>query len=358
MVDLKEYGYTPIFEQGDFIPARITAVHRERYEIVCSKGFLHAKLKTSIYYTKDQRTDELFPTVGDFVLIQYNESGDSLIVKTLERKSIFERKDPKSKLHKSAESNVSQAVAANFDYVFIVTSINHDLNNTRIERYLTLSWQSGAIPVIVLTKTDLKENHEEEVRSVQKIAGNVMVHAVSSKTGEGINELMEYFKPGKTSVFMGSSGVGKSSLVNRIAGFELMKVNGIREDDSKGRHTTTHRQLVKLESGGMIIDTPGMRELGMWAVDEGVKETFGEIEELICKCKFSNCTHTGEPGCAIRNAINEGTLSEDRWNSYLKIVEDAVVVTKRDRAREGKEIGKRVNKFKKEVKKARKCKVY
>lgn len=351
VIDLLEYGYKPGYEYGNYLPARITAVHRERYEIVCNKGFLYAKLKTGVYYPEGKEAEELFPTVGDFVLILFNELGDSLIVKTLERKSIFERKDPKSKLHRSVESNTSQAVAANFDYVFIVSSLNYDLNQSRLERYLTLSWQSGAIPVIVLTKEDLKEEYQEDLKNVQKIAGTAMVHVVSSKTGYGMDELNAYFKPGKTVVFLGSSGVGKSSLVNSIAGYEMMKVNGIRENDSKGRHTTTHRQLIKLDSGAMVIDTPGMRELGMWEVDEGIKETFGEIEELTGKCKFSNCTHTNEPGCAIRNAIEMGILSEDRWISYKKILEDAVVISKQDRAREGKEIGRQMKKFKKESRK-------
>lgn len=157
-----EYGYTPILDTNGYMSARVTAVHRERYEIICEKGFTYAKLKSGIYFQRENEVEEIFPTVGDFVLIQYNESGDSLIVKTLERKSIFERKDPSSKLHKSSESDVSQAVAANFDYVFILTSVNNDFNIGRIERYLTLAWQSGGIPVIVLTKCDLKNDYSKE----------------------------------------------------------------------------------------------------------------------------------------------------------------------------------------------------
>lgn len=336
-----------------YLPARITAVHRERYEIVTDRGYAFAKLKSGIYFAEEK---EEFPTVGDFVLIQYNELGDSLIVKTLERKAIFERKDPSSKLHKSEESDISQAVAANFDYVFILTSINHDLNIGRIERYLTLSWQSGAIPVIVLTKADLKEYYSEELNKVVKVAGNAMVHVISSKSGQGIEELQEYFKPRKTIVFLGSSGVGKSSLVNKIAGFELMKVNDIREDDSKGRHTTTHRQLVKLDSGAMIIDTPGMRELGMWDVSEGIGETFKDIESLLGKCKFTNCTHTNEPGCRILQAIEDEELSEERWSSYLKILKDSVVIDKKTRALQGKEFGRSMKKFKKEMQRSGKYK--
>ena len=347
MENLIDYGYTPILDTKGFMPARVIAVHRDRFEVICEKGNVFAKLKSGVYFYE---SDEEFPTVGDFVLIQYNESGDSLIVNTLERKSFFERKDPASKLHTSNESNLSQAVAANFDYVFILSSINNDFNISRIERYLTLAWQSGAIPVVLLTKADLKENYSEELKCVQEIAGNAMVHVISSVNGIGIDEIQDYFKPRKTSVFLGSSGVGKSSLVNKIAGYEIMKVNGIREDDSKGRHTTTHRQLIKLKSGAMIIDTPGMRELGMWAVDEGIAESFSDVDEFLGKCKFTNCTHTNEPGCRILEAIRNNELSEERWNSYLKILKDSVVIDKKSRAKMGKEFGRKMKKYKKEAK--------
>lgn len=350
MENLIEYGYTPILDTEGYMPARITAVHRERFEIVCENGFAFARLKSGVYYSdgsSKKSIKEVFPTVGDFVLIQYNDSGDSLIVKTLERKSLFERKDPASKLHKNTDSDIAQAVAANFDYVFICTSLNNDFNVGRIERYLTIAWQSEAIPVIILTKADLKEDYSKEENAVRKIAGNAMVHIISSKTGMGIDELRDYFRPRKTIVFLGSSGVGKSSLLNKIAGKEIMKVNGIREDDSKGRHTTTHRQLIRLDNGAMIIDTPGMRELGMWYVEDGLSETFYDVERYLGKCRFSNCTHTVEPGCAILEAIENGQLDEDRWNSYRKISGDSVNMSMRDRMLRDKILGKDLKKYNK-----------
>ena len=206
-------------------------------------------LKTKEYYEGDQ----LFPTTGDYVLIDYNPSGDSRIVETLPRKTFFSRRNP-------TPGRGEQAVAANFDYVFIMQSLNMDFNPKRLERYLTLGWQSGATPVILLTKADLVEDYWEYLTQVERVASGVNTHVVSAHTGYGLERLNAYLQPGKTVVFLGSSGVGKSSLVNALAEEEIMTVNGIREDDSKGRHTTTHRQLIRLKSGVIIIDTPGMRE--------------------------------------------------------------------------------------------------
>lgn len=316
MTDLLDYGFYPtgLTDDSQGIPARITAVHKERWGIVSSQGEGHARLKTAVYYGEGL---EPFPTVGDFVLIQYNDSGDSLIVKTLPRCSFFSRRDP-------TPGRGEQAVCANFDYVFIMQSLNLDFNLKRIERYLTLAWQSGATPAVILTKADLVEDFSQQVQMVEAIAPGIGVFAVSAKSGFGIDALGEYLKPRKTIVFLGSSGVGKSSFVNALAGEPLMAVNTIREDDSKGRHTTTHRQLILLENpGAMIIDTPGMRELGMWDVSIGLNQSFSDVDDFLGNCKFSDCTHRNEPGCAIREALQSGSLSESRWNSYLKLKKEA-----------------------------------
>jgi len=314
-LNLIDYGFIPTMlpEDANWIPARVTAVHKERYELVCEHGQTFGKLKKSIYYGEGI---ESFPTTGDFVMIAYNASGDSQIIKTLERKSFFSRRDP-------TPGRGEQSVAANFDYVFIIASLNYDFNLKRIERYLTLAWQSSAIPVVILTKADLVDDYTEQVKAVEKIAGSVGVYAVSAKTGYGLDTLSEYFKPRKTIVFLGSSGVGKSSLVNALAGEEIMAVNDIREDDSKGHHTTTHRQLIILNSGVMIIDTPGMRELGMWDVTVGLSEAFADVEQYFGKCKFPDCKHQSEPGCAVKSAFASGELPEERWNSYLRLKHEA-----------------------------------
>lgn len=200
-------------------------------------------------------------------------------------------------------------MAANFDTVFILQSLNHDFNERRLERYVTLAWQSGAVPAVVLTKADLTQDSAEARRRAERLAAGVGVFAVSAKTGEGLAALDGYLRPGKTVVFLGSSGVGKSSLLNALAGEELMETGGIREDDSRGRHTTTHRQLFRLDSGAMVIDTPGMRELGMWDVSEGLSEAFTDVQALLGRCRFSDCRHQQEPGCAVREALETGVLS-------------------------------------------------
>ena len=331
-MNINDYGHVPNTENLPGIPARITAVHKERYEIVCDRGMTHARLKTKEYFVDTQN----FPTAGDFVLINYIENGDSQIIATLPRKTCFSRREP-------GPIPRDQAVAANFDYVFIMQSLNLNFNPKRLERYLTLAWQSGATPVILLTKADLVEDYWDYLTQVERVATGVNTHVVSAHTGYGLNRLNAYLQPGKTVVFLGSSGVGKSSLVNALAGTEIMAVNGIREDDSKGRHTTTHRQLIRLHTGVMIIDTPGMRELGMWEVSEGLADAFTDVEQFIGKCRFSDCCHETEPGCAIRAAIEAGELELSRWESYRKLKEEAI--SKEELLRRKNEWSKGVAKF-------------
>lgn len=305
---LSDYGKVPDTAGLPGIPARISAQHRDRYEIVCEEGHAYARLKTSAYYGGE----EIFPTVGDYVMVKYIENGDSQILCTLPRKSFFGRLA-------SGPIPEEQAVAANFDYVFILQSMNRNFNLRRLERYLALSWQSGAMPVIVLTKADMTDEAFDYVTQAKSVAPGVDVYAVSSRTGEGLESLEPYLKPGRTLVFLGSSGVGKSSLVNALSGEEIMATGEIRETDSRGRHTTTHRQLIRLRNGVLIIDTPGMRELGMVEASSGLESTFEDVEKYLGRCRFSNCRHEREPGCAIREAIKSGELELSRWKSYQKL---------------------------------------
>jgi len=327
MINLENYGYTDFFERQitdkekelGLIPARIISIQKESYKLLSIQGENNGKLKGSVFYQDNEL--KTYPAVGDFVLIKANNQGEDIIYRVLERYSAFSRANPSLPTKISGAS--AQMVASNFDYVFVMTSLNHDFNLRRLERYLTAAWQSGGTPIIILTKADLCADYEEKLAQVEEIAPGVAVHAISCYTGFGLDLLNRYLIPGKTLVFMGSSGIGKSSLVNSLAGKELMKVNDIREDDSKGHHTTTYRQLFALESGGLIIDTPGMRELGLWSADEGVSEVFSDIEELISSCRFHDCHHKTEPGCAVKMALADGTLSLSRYQSYQKLEKEA-----------------------------------
>lgn len=305
--------------------ATVMAVHRERYELFAENQTFFGKLKIADFYNTNEIVE--FPTVGDQVQIIFNELGDSLITKVLPRKSVFMRLN-------ATQGLPDQAVAANFDYVFITMSLNRDFHISKLERYLTVAWQSGGTPVIVLTKADLCEDRETYLEQICKTAPGVEVFCISALTGEGISEMEHFFAEGKTIVMLGSSGVGKSSFVNTLMGKDEMQTGAIREADAQGRHTTTYKQCMFLPKeislpsgelitgGGRIIDTPGMRKLIVSEVEEGLKSSFEDIEELAACCKFSDCRHKSEPGCAIRLALEDGTLSEKRWENYQNLLRE------------------------------------
>ena len=321
-MNIKDYGLKEEKIAGKIngIPARIITTYRDRYEIVSDKGKGFARLKKGSFY---DNPNAIYPTIGDFVMIEWNSMGDSQIIETLKRDSSFSRASSSADRNHEMHTQHEQLVAANFDYVFIMQSLNDNFNRRRIERYLTLAWESGAIPVIVLTKCDLVDDVESYISEVESVAIGVDVYAISCKAKIGLEKLQKYFKKGNTLVFLGSSGVGKSTLVNTLIGKDVMKTSEIREDDSKGRHTTTNRQLLMLPTGAMVIDTPGMRELGMWNCDDGIDKTFQDVEKYFGTCKFSDCTHTSEPGCKVLEAIKNGELSEERYNAYMKLKNEA-----------------------------------
>lgn len=302
--------------------ATVMAVHRERYELYAENEIFYGRLKTANFYNTKEIVD--FPTVGDEVKVIYNQNGDSQIVEVLPRKSVFMRLN-------STQGLPDQAVAANFDYVFITMSLNRDFHITKLERYLTVSWQSGGTPVIILTKADLCEDREYYLSQVRQIAFGVDTYCVSSVTGEGFADLEKYFQMGKTAVLLGSSGVGKSSFVNALFGRVEMLTGGIREADAQGRHTTTYKQCFylpeeiklsngeRISGGGRIIDTPGMRKLTISEMEDGKERSFKDIENLISCCRFSDCQHKTEPGCAVRTALESGELAEKHWKTYLNL---------------------------------------
>ena len=315
-INLELYGYKETEAPPDGqIPGRVVEQHKEQYRVVTERGEMQAGLKGSFYHNADSR--ESFPCVGDFVFLQYNAGGPSLITRLLPRRTKFSRADFSGHAVNYAKTILEQVIAANVDYVFIITSLNRDFKLKRIERYLTQARQSGAAPVALLTKADLVEDPGAYVAKTTEAFPGVPVHAISNLTGQGHAELDEYLKPGATVVFLGMSGVGKSSLLNSLIGSEVMTVNDIREDDSRGRHTTTHRQLFTLPGGAMVIDTPGMRELGLFDSDEGVNAAFSDIAALVSNCRFSDCRHRNEPGCAVRAALEDGTLQQKQWDNYM-----------------------------------------
>ena len=331
MTRLETYGMDtdiyPVGSESDgLIPGRVTELRRDHYTVVTERGEITAVLKGAFIYDAVFRED--LPCVGDFVLIQYNENGSSLICSLLPRRSKFSRSDYYGHSLAHVKANREQIVAVNFDYVFILTSLNWDFKINRIMRYLTQALNSGGLPVILLTKADLAEDFGGLLEDVRNAAPGVPVHAVSAQTGYGLDALEEYLSPGKTVVFLGMSGVGKSSLLNALMDREVMAVREIREDDSRGRHTTTHRQLFMLPSGAMVIDTPGMRELGLLDADKGVSAGFSEVESLFALCRFSDCRHISEPGCAVLAALDDGALEPKQWERYqtqkneIKFIDD------------------------------------
>ncbi len=287
---------------------RISEVQKDSFKIRFLDREIPAKLKGS-FYGKDAKD---LPVVGDYVTFAYNPAGDSLILSVRERSSFLQRPD-------QAKTGVMQYMVANVDYTFIVTALNGDYSYNRIARYVSIALEGGSVPVVVLTESDLCTNPGRYVREVEGISENLRVHAISAIYDIGMDELKSYFVPGKTICLMGSSGAGKSTLINTVAGREVMKTAGIREDDSKGRHTTTYRQMITLDNGVCIIDTPGMREVGMAGNDKGIGETFSDILELESRCRFSDCRHETEPGCAIKAAIADGTLSRERYELYKSL---------------------------------------
>lgn len=316
MIDLKQYGYIETESPAeDLLPGRVTELQREQYTVVTERGEVTAVLKGAFYHNAEARED--FPCVGDFVLLQYSESGVSRITRLLPRRSKFSRADFSGHGIDYVKTILEQVVATNFDFVFILSSLNWDFKVSRIMRYLTQARQSGGQPVVILTKADLVVDFNTPLNEIRKAAPDIPVHAVSSHTGIGLSALAEYLIPGKTIVFLGMSGVGKSSLLNTLMEQDVMTVKAIREDDSRGRHTTTHRQLFMIPSGAMIIDTPGMRELGLFDADEGISVGFSDVEELFAQCRFNDCRHETEPGCAVLAALADNSLPREHWERYL-----------------------------------------
>ena len=324
MNKIEQYGWNNNWEEklnGRGIAGRVLLEHKHLYRVITNEGEWLCTLSGKFKFEQGR---EMFPAVGDWVVLEKMPGEEKGIIHAvLPRVSQFSRKV-------AGSTTEIQLVAVNVDYVFLVMSLNHDFNIRRMERYLLAAWDSGAIPVIVLTKKDMCEDLAYYLSEVESVALGVDVYTVSSVTGEGIEQLSNLLGNGRTGALLGSSGVGKSSLINALSGQEVMMVSDIREDDSKGRHTTTHRELTLLPNGGLLIDTPGMREFQLWDNSEGVSASFQDIEDLALNCRFRDCEHKKEPGCAVQEAIQDGRLKNERYKSYVKLMRELAHIERKN----------------------------
>ncbi|WP_078547977.1 ribosome small subunit-dependent GTPase A [Litchfieldia alkalitelluris] len=302
------------YENTNFTVGRVVLEHKRMYRILTEQGEFVGEVSGKYRFNSVTRED--FPAVGDWVVLTPRvDEGKATIHEVLPRFSKFSRKV-------AGLTTEEQIIATNINTVFLVNALNNDFNVRRLERYLVMSWESGANPVIVLTKADLCKDIDDRLKEVERVAMGVPIHVISAVENLGIDKLKNYLTEGKTVALLGSSGAGKSTLTNSLLGQMKQLVQEVREDDDRGRHTTTHRELVVLPDGGMIIDTPGMRELQLWEADQSVNQSFMDIEEIAAKCRFNDCSHENEPGCAIKQSIDDGTLEEDRFRSYLKLCKE------------------------------------
>jgi ribosome biogenesis GTPase len=316
-VNLEHLGWNPAlagafqpFSDSGLLPGRVAVEHRGALVLLTGGGEVWADVPGRLRHRAESEAE--LPAVGDWVAFSRHPQAERATIEAvLPRRTAFLRKV-------AGFETVEQVVAANVDVVFAVASLEGPLNPRRLERYLTLSWESGADPVVVLTKADLCDNVPEALLHVGEIALGVPAYAVSSVTGLGVENLLAHLAGGRTGTLVGPSGVGKSTLVNRLSGSERLATAELRAD-GRGRHTTTHRELVVLEGGGCLIDTPGMRELTLWDAGDGLEQTFDDVELLALECRFSDCAHNTEPGCAVRAAVAAGTLDPGRLEGFRKL---------------------------------------
>lgn len=313
-------NFAPFAEQG-YSVGRVAVQHKTQYELYTEHGEKRAETTGKMQYAARGKDD--LPVVGDWVVIRPREENLATIYDFLPRKSKFSRKA-------AGKKTEEQIVAANIDTVFLVSGLDGDYNLRRMERYLVVAWESGANPVIVLNKVDLCDDIAQVIQEVDSIALGVPIIVMSALNNQGLDELMSYIKKGTTGALLGSSGVGKSTIINHLLGEEILQTREVREDDSRGRHTTTRRELILLPAGGLLMDTPGMRELQIWGGDEGLKDAFDDITELAQQCRFRDCQHGPEPGCAVQQAITDGTLAADRYQSYQKLQKEVAYLHRKE----------------------------
>ena len=302
------------------LPGRVSLEHNHVYRVLTAEGERLAEAAGKIKYEATGRNE--LPAVGDWVGLRLDVRHEAGTIRAiLPRRTWFSRKA-------AGRATEEQVIAANVDVVLIVFGLDTKLKARAIERYLTLARRSRVTPVVILNKSDVHPDPALAVAEASDVAGDAAVHAVSAATGASVDDVSRYLSAGTTLAFLGPSGAGKSSLVNRLIGVDALATGEVREWDARGRHTSVHRQMLVAPSGGVIIDTPGMRELQLWDVDEGVDETFDEIAELAPECRFRDCSHDAEPGCAVKAAVAAGGIPEERYASYLKLSRERAATEK------------------------------
>ncbi len=308
-------GLDPAFEAfaaAGLEPARVAVAYGATFRVYTRDGEELADLAGRLRHEATGRRD--LPAVGDWVAVKRTtiEGGRATIHGVLPRKSLFSRKV-------AGQETSEQVMAANVDTAFLITGLDGDFNVRRIERYLVMTWESGAAPVIVLNKADVADDLDARLDEARAVARSVPIHPISARDQTGLDALDQYLRPGQTIAVLGSSGVGKSTLINRFLGADRLRTREVRESDDRGRHTTTHRELVRLPGGALLIDTPGMRELQLWSAETGVAETFEDITALAADCHFADCAHETEPRCAVKQAVADGRLDAARLENYHKL---------------------------------------
>ena len=352
-MELAHFGWNDFFQENfrnyadqGYGVGRVYLENRRSFWLYTEAGEIKADVSGRMIYHADSRAD--FPAVGDWVVFRLQEDQSKAIIHAiLPRSSKFSRKVPGSSIEE-------QIVATNIDTVMLVSGLDNDFNLRRIERYLVMVSASGAECVIVLNKADLCADLESRLAEVKKIAPNVPVIPISAKNDEQLTALGSYIKKGETVALLGSSGVGKSTITNHLLGGERQKVQEVREGDDRGRHTTTKRELIVLPDGGLIIDTPGMRELQLWVSEEGLENSFEDIEALTAQCFYSNCEHNGTKGCAIEAALADGSLDQERWESHNKLQKELAFITEKQDARAAQTKKKDIKKITKQFNKNQK----